>query len=123
MISPFYFLFVIFLGVTVFYNSSLLDNITFCLITFLTDILILIRNKRTKDDPSTPPKQFKYSRRAFDGLVKLWRKKLHWFDPPNYNKKKENPDHCESADDKDYMNHYYSFAVSHLCYLHLTESK
>lgn len=41
------------------------------------------RNKRTKDHPWTPPKQFKYSRRAFDGLIKGWRTKLHCFDPPN----------------------------------------
>ncbi|XP_037026906.1 histone RNA hairpin-binding protein-like [Bradysia coprophila] len=38
------------------------------------------RNKRTKDHPWTPPKQFKYSRRAFDGLIKVWRTKLHCFD-------------------------------------------
>ncbi|KAG4075790.1 hypothetical protein HA402_003616 [Bradysia odoriphaga] len=41
------------------------------------------RNRRTKDHPWTPPKQFKYSRRAFDGLIKVWRTKLHCFDTPN----------------------------------------
>lgn len=39
------------------------------------------RDKRTKDHPKTPPKHFKYSRRAWDGLVKVWRKQLHCFDP------------------------------------------
>ncbi|KAJ6637370.1 Histone RNA hairpin-binding protein [Pseudolycoriella hygida] len=41
------------------------------------------RNKRLKEHPWTPPKQYKYSRRAFDGLIKVWRTKLHSFDPPN----------------------------------------
>ncbi|XP_058467670.1 histone RNA hairpin-binding protein [Malaya genurostris] len=39
------------------------------------------RDQRTKDHPKTPPKHFKYSRRAWDGLIKVWRKKLHCFDP------------------------------------------
>lgn len=39
------------------------------------------RDKRTKDHPKTPPKHIKYSRRAWDGLIKVWRKKLHCFDP------------------------------------------
>lgn len=51
------------------------------------------RNKRTKDHPWTPPKQFKYSRRAFDGLIKVWRTKLHCFDPPNY--KATNDNHAD----------------------------
>lgn len=39
------------------------------------------RDKRTKEHPKTPPKHIKYSRRAWDGLVKVWRKELHCFDP------------------------------------------
>ncbi|CAH1729496.1 unnamed protein product [Chironomus riparius] len=39
--------------------------------------------KRTRDHPKTPPKQLKYSRRAWEGLIKSWRKKLHAFDPNN----------------------------------------
>lgn len=39
------------------------------------------KEKRTKDHPKTPPKHIKYSRRAWDGVVKVWRKQLHCFDP------------------------------------------
>lgn len=39
------------------------------------------RDQRTKDHPKTPPRHIKYSRRAWDGLIKVWRKKLHCFDP------------------------------------------
>ncbi|XP_055301914.1 histone RNA hairpin-binding protein-like [Sitodiplosis mosellana] len=41
------------------------------------------REKRTTEHPWTPQKNLKYSRRAFDGLVKIWRKKLHCYDPSN----------------------------------------
>uniref|UniRef100_A0A182JS51 Histone RNA hairpin-binding protein RNA-binding domain-containing protein n=1 Tax=Anopheles christyi TaxID=43041 RepID=A0A182JS51_9DIPT len=39
------------------------------------------RHARTKEHPTTPQKHLKYSRRAWDGLIKVWRKKLHCFDP------------------------------------------
>lgn len=39
------------------------------------------RDKRTIEHPKTPPKQIKYSRRAWDGVIKVWRKQLHCFDP------------------------------------------
>ncbi|XP_053670563.1 histone RNA hairpin-binding protein [Anopheles nili] len=39
------------------------------------------RHQRTKDHPRTPQKHLKYSRRAWDGLIQVWRKKLHCFDP------------------------------------------
>lgn len=41
-------------------------------------MLLFYRKERTKDHPSTPTN----SRRAWDGLVKVWRKKLHCWDDP-----------------------------------------
>ena len=41
------------------------------------------REKRHKKHPSTPPKHLKYSRRAWDGLVRVWRQHLHFWDPPS----------------------------------------
>uniref|UniRef100_A0A182NZ93 Histone RNA hairpin-binding protein RNA-binding domain-containing protein n=1 Tax=Anopheles dirus TaxID=7168 RepID=A0A182NZ93_9DIPT len=39
------------------------------------------KHARTNEHPRTPQKYMKYSRRAWDGLVKVWRKQLHCFDP------------------------------------------
>lgn len=41
------------------------------------------REKRTRQQPKTPPKNFQYSRRSFDAMVKIWRKQLHDYDNPN----------------------------------------
>lgn len=49
----------------------------------------LLREKRTPEDPWTPPKNIKYSRRAFDGLIKVWRKKLHCYDPEGANRQSD----------------------------------
>ncbi|XP_057337476.1 histone RNA hairpin-binding protein [Microplitis mediator] len=39
------------------------------------------KHERTKEHPKTPPKYAKYSRRAWDGMMRLWRKQLHKWDP------------------------------------------
>lgn len=38
------------------------------------------KHKREPGNPRTPPMHLKYSRRAWDGLIKVWRRKLHDWD-------------------------------------------
>ncbi|CAF1208573.1 unnamed protein product, partial [Didymodactylos carnosus] len=40
----------------------------------------VLRKNREPDHPKTPCKYKKCSRRAFDGMIKIWRRRLHMFD-------------------------------------------
>lgn len=44
--------------------------------------VLVPKHQRSRQDPVTPPKHCKYSRRAWDGLIRLWRRRLHNWDPP-----------------------------------------
>ncbi|XP_038209879.1 histone RNA hairpin-binding protein [Zerene cesonia] len=52
--------------------------------------------QRMKNDPKTPDKFMKYSRRSWDMLIKIWRKKLHEYDVDGANKGES-----EDSDDTD----------------------
>jgi hypothetical protein len=57
-----------------------------CIIKGLVLSIKYDRDKRTKKHPQTPPKHIKYSRRAWDGIVRVWRQSLHFWDPPSEGK-------------------------------------
>jgi hypothetical protein len=71
------------LAMTITRRKCLSKLIYIRLRTVIIVIVDLNRHKRTRDHPKTPPKHLKYSRRAWEGLIKSWRKKLHTFDPSN----------------------------------------
>lgn len=41
------------------------------------------KQKRRPYHPETPPKHLKCSRRTWDGMVRVWRRQLHHWDPPS----------------------------------------
>ncbi|CAF0751726.1 unnamed protein product [Didymodactylos carnosus] len=51
----------------------------------------ILRKNRETDHPKTPCKYKKCSRRAFDGMIKIWRRRLHMFDNNDENNEDRKP--------------------------------
>ncbi|KAG8240419.1 hypothetical protein J437_LFUL003133 [Ladona fulva] len=61
---------------------------------------IIPKDKRGPGHPRTPPKNIKYSRRAWDGMVRVWRQQLHIFDPPEEGSSKDSTKDSSSESTK-----------------------
>ncbi|KAF4518459.1 hypothetical protein B566_EDAN002114 [Ephemera danica] len=55
------------------------------------------KHKRSHRDIRTPPREIKYGRRAWDGMVRAWRRQLHKWDPPGHDDSLDNLD-CNSGE-------------------------
>jgi hypothetical protein len=49
---------------------------------FNNQIFCFTRKQRRREQPTTPNKYRKCSRRCFDGQLRTWRRNLHQFDEP-----------------------------------------
>lgn len=66
------------------------------------DFLQTSREDRCPFHPKTPPIRRKYSRRAWDGLIKQWRLNLHiWTDPTQRKSSSKDEDNDEDEEDED----------------------
>lgn len=68
-------------------TSRLFQSMTIAGCVCMCDVMILIvcvyRWQRKRSDPMTPDKNNVCSTRAWQGQVKVWRRALHTYDPPN----------------------------------------
>lgn len=58
--------------------------------TFLMLRIKFFRKERTPDHPWTPDKYTICSTRSWQGVMRIWRRKLHYWDPSSYKEDREN---------------------------------
>lgn len=52
-------------------------------IGYQTYLVSVPKETRTKEHPCTPNKYLKFSRRSWEKQIRIWRKRLHFWDPPH----------------------------------------